>query len=106
MKQKSLYRLTAAVEKKEFFFSFGDQQPGEMYEKSFYGKLFAIEVELSHGIAAFRKEGRGQARNKTALPSTTKSLAPALDSDLTTLDETTLDKRLFPFFLRADSPAR
>lgn len=106
MKQKSLYRLTAAVEKKEFFFFFGDQQPGEMYKKRFCGKLLAAKVELSHGIAAFRKEGRGQARNKTALPSTTKSLAPALDSDLTMLDETTLDKRLFPFFLRADSPAR
>lgn len=72
MKPKSLYRLTAAVEKKEIFF-FGDQQPGEVYKKRFCGKLFAVKVELSHGIAAFRKEGRGQARNKTALPSTTKS---------------------------------
>jgi len=75
MKPKSLYRLTAAVEKKEFFFFFRDQQPGEMYKKRFCGKLFAVKVELSHGIAVFRKRDGGQARNKTALPSTTKSLA-------------------------------
>ena len=79
MKQKSLYRLTAAVEKKDFFFLFGDQQAREMYKKRFCGKLLAAKVELSHSIAAFRNEGRGQARNKTALPSTTKSLAPALE---------------------------
>jgi hypothetical protein len=54
MKQKSLYRLTAAVEKKEFFFFFGDQQAREMYKKRFCGKLFVAKVELSHGIAAFR----------------------------------------------------
>ena len=64
MKQKSLYRLTAAVEKKEFFFLFGDQQAREMYKKRFCGKLLAAKVELSHSIAAFRNEGRGQARNK------------------------------------------
>ena len=58
-----------------------------MYKKHFCGKLFAAKVELSHGIAALRKEGRGTSQEQNSLAKHDKSLAPAPDSDLTTLDD-------------------
>ena len=58
-----------------------------MYKKHFCGKLFAVKVELLHGIAAFRKEGWGTSQEQNSLAKHDKSLAPALDSDLSTLDD-------------------